>query len=166
MTRRWRLNPFRGSHLPVLMKLVQSTTGPIAELGCGTYSTQYLHWACFPTKRPLVTFENQSEYYDYLNQFARDWHQVRCIPNWTDVDLSAPWTIAFVDENPGPRCLVLAKLTHAEYVVAHDTERAGERAHNFTSIFPLFKYRWQYTEATPYTTVFSNFHDLTEFSIP
>ena len=161
-----RLNPLRGSHLPVLMKIVQQTEGPILELGCGTYSTQYLHWACYPIKRRLVTYESNPDYYEYIQQFARDFHEVRCIDNWNAVDLSEPWTVAFVDHDPGPRGLIVQQLVHAEYVVCHDTERRAARGHRYAEAFARFEYQWRYREARPNTTILSNIHDVTRFTIP
>ena len=35
-----------GSHLPVLIHLMNHTTGDVLELGTGLYSTPYLHHAC------------------------------------------------------------------------------------------------------------------------
>lgn len=160
-----RLNPNRGSHLPVLMKAMSLTTGPVLEMGCGTYSTQYLHWACFPTKRKLVTYENNPRYFEYIQQFVRDFHEVRCVPNYADQDLSEPWAIAFVDCDPGPRRIVVEKLLHAEYVICHDTEARASRGHQYAPIFRQFKYTWKYDETRPHTTILSNFHDLNGFTV-
>src|SRR5512137_2346451 len=113
--------PNRGSHLPVLMKLISITSGPVLELGCGMYSTTYLHWACYPTKRRLVTCESKSEWMDFARQFATDFHEIKFVPDWDLLDLKEPWSIAFVDSDPDEKRIdEIMKLTHAEYVVAHD----------------------------------------------
>jgi hypothetical protein len=156
----------RGSHLPVLMKVVNMTTGPILELGCGTYSTQYLHWACLPTKRPLTTYENNPTFYEYLQQFERDLHAVHCVPSIVDADLSAPWTVALVDCDRHPRGPVVAKLLHAEYVIVHDTESRCERTHHYGDVFRQFKYQWRWRDVIPNTTILSNIHDVSGFQIP
>jgi hypothetical protein len=57
----------------------------------------------------------------------------------------------------------LRRLTRVEYVVCHDTENASQRKYGYNKAFRDFKWRWKYTVVYPYTTVFSNFHDLTEF---
>ena len=164
-----RFAPFRGSHLPLLMKAVALTTGPILELGCGLYSTNPLHWACFLQKRRLVTYENNPEYFEFLKAYENDFHKVHCIDRWADIDISEPWSVAFVDHAPGPeepydsRWQEAIRLQHAEYVVMHDTERRNEKRHRMIAIAKHFKYRFWWREAMPNTTVFSNVHDVTNF---
>ena len=120
---RYRAN--RGSHLPVLIELVPKTTGSILELGVGYQSSPYLHWACWP-KRRVVSYESSPNYYDFARQWERDNHEVHCVESWEDVDLSEPWAIAFVDNSPTyARAICLKKLTHAEFVVVHDTESSS-----------------------------------------
>lgn len=162
--RRFHMHFFRGSHMPVLIKLVQMTTGPILELGSGFFSTSFLHWACFPTKRRLVSYENVPDYFPYLEASKDDFHEVHCLPDWSGVDWSAPWTIAFVDNDPEPeRRLLIPKLAHAEYVVVHDVER---RRNGFDLVFAQFKYHFRWRGALPHTSVLSNTHDLRGFTIP
>ena len=158
--------PMRGSHLPVLMRLLPMTTGPVLELGCGIYSTQYLHWACYTKQRRLVTCENNPAYFGYADQFASRSHEIRKVKEWSELDLSEPWSVAFVDHAPDEaRWQDIARLTHAEYVVAHDAENRNERKYKFSTIHHLFKYRWKYSGAFPYTAVFSNFHNLEGFEV-
>jgi len=161
-----RLYPNRGSHLPVLITLVQETEGPVLELGMGLYSSTYLHWACRGTKRRLVSYENNPLYYDFAKKYRNDYHEVHCISNWEALDLSEPWTIAFVDHEPGlRRAEEIKRLTHAEYIVAHDTENKSDRKYGYSKILHLFKYRWKYTDAVPHTSIFSNKHDIRDFQI-
>lgn len=159
-----RFKPNRGSHLPVLMKLVAETDGPILELGSGLYSTTPLHWACWVPKRRLVTYESNPEFFDFAKAYETEWHEVHCIDDWDAIDISEPWTIAFVDHAPDTRRkLEVAKLTHAQYVVCHDSEGRNDRKYGFSTIRPLYKYEFEYRDAYPHTTIFSNFHDVTGF---
>lgn len=162
-----RMHMYRGSHLPILMKLVSLTTGSILELGCGMYSTTYLHWACYPTKRRLVTYEQNPAYFPFAQLSIADFHEVHCIDNYGIIDLSEPWSIAFVDHDQtlNLRSNEIKRLIHADYVVAHDTERRVARKYGYTEIYDLFKYRWQYVDARPNTSVFSNKHDLRDFTV-
>jgi len=161
--RNYKNLPHRGSHLPVLMKLVPMTSGPILELGCGVYSTIYLHWACYPTKRRLVTYEDNPEFYRFAKQFSSDYHKVHCIKNWDEVDPKEQWGIAFVDHGKNiRRWMDISRLTHADYVVAHDAENSSNHVYRYTKIHNLFKYRYKYNKAHPYTAIFSNKHDLSE----
>lgn len=152
--------------MPVLMKITHMTSGPILELGSGMYSTCYLHWACYPMKRKLVTYESKAEWFDFAKQFSTDFHSVHFVENWDVPDLSEPWSMAFVDHAPDERRLEeIKRLLHAEYIVVHDTENRSDRKYKFSSILKLFKYRYKYSDAYPHTSVFSNKHDLANFTV-
>lgn len=159
-----RFKPSRGSHLPVLMEAVHRTLGPILELGCGLYSTNPLHWACWVPKRRLVTFEHNPQFFDFLRAYETDYHEVHCVDDWDAIDISEPWSVAFVDHAPSHRRgIELARLTHAEYVVCHDTEPRSDKNYHFSDAAHLFKYAFNHTGAFPHTTVFSNQHDVSNF---
>ena len=161
-----RIGKSRGSYLPVLTTLVSMTSGPILELGVGFCSTPYLHWVCYPKKRRLVSYENNPEYYVYAESWKDDFHEIHCIKDWASIDISEPWSIAFVDHSPGERRAEETKrLLHADYVIAHDTENRSDRRYHFNSILNLFKYRFKYTSAYPYTSIFSNKFDVRDFKI-
>lgn len=161
-----RLYPNRGSHLPVLIKLVSMTDGPILELGCGLYSTTFLHWACRGKKRKLVTYEHNPDFYDFAKEYENEYHEVHCIDDWDSIEISKPWSIAFVDHEPGlRRWQEVSRLVHADYVVCHDTNNAFNRKYGYFKIYGLFEYRWKYTGATPHTTIFSNKNDVRNFKL-
>lgn len=161
-----RLYPNRGSHLPVLIKLVSMTDGPILELGCGLYSTTFLHWACRGAKRRLVTYEHNPDFYEFLKEYGNDYHEVHCITDWDAIDISERWSIAFIDHEPGPRRYIEAKLlTHSDYVICHDTNNAYNHKYNYFKMYHKFKYRYKYTGDHPHTTIFSNYHDVRNFQI-
>jgi len=161
-----KLNINRGSHLPVLMKLIHITTGPILELGAGIYSTPFLHWACYPTKRRLVTYENNPSYYEYARRCQNDYHAVNYITNWDDINISEPWSIAFIDHSPSERREIeIKRLLHADYIVAHDTENSQMVKYGYHKILNLFKYRYKFSEIRPHTTIFSNKYDVRYFSV-
>jgi predicted O-methyltransferase YrrM len=163
-----RWGSYRGSHLPLLLKVLPLTSGPILEFGSGYNSTPLLHWACFPTKRRLVTYENNPFFFDFAKSYGADFHDVQCVENLDAVDLSGPWSIAFVDSDPqDTRVQAIARLLHAEYLVVHDTERRREHRRTvFADVFTKYRWHYQYREARPNTSVLSNVHDLTGFAIP
>jgi hypothetical protein len=117
----------------------------------------------------LVTYENNPVYFDFLQKYERDFHEVHCIEHWDDIDISEPWAVAFVDNDPGPdepedrRWREAVRLTHAEYVILHDSERANEKKHRMSEIAKHFKYQFWWRDAVPNTTVYSNFHDVSNF---
>jgi hypothetical protein len=161
-----RIQMGRGSYMPVLMKIVQETTGPIFELGCGYVSTPYLHWACFVTKRKLVSFENDPGWHNFASKFACDFHEVHFVEDWDKIDLSGECCIAFIDHGPSERRRIdVPRVSHAEYVVIHDTENSSQRKYGFGPAILKYKYRFKYGEVGPSTSVVSNVHDLSNFSV-
>lgn len=154
-----------GSHLPVLIRAVSLTDGPVLEMGMGHNSSLFLHWACATTKRPLVSYESQPAFYRFANQFKRDFHQVFCISNWAKAEIEREWDVAFIDHNPAWRrkedIRRLANL--AKYIVVHDTEGRNDSRFHYSEIFPLFKWQYNYDFYTPKTSVLSNFVDLSDF---
>lgn len=160
-----------GSHLPILTKLVNMTDGPILELGMGLFSTAYLHWVCFDSKRKLLTCENKPDYFELFDfkdkrEEGNDYsyHQLVFVENddWDKIDLSGHWSIVLVDHAPGTRRKDEIKrlANSADYIVVHDTNGRHDRHYKYSEVYPLFKYRYDYTKAYPYTSVLSNFKDL------
>ena len=134
-----RTHPFMGSLPPVLMKLVSMTNGPILELGSGTYSTPYLHWACAPTKRPLETYETNPEWWKmFTKYFHAGFHRTGLVSEWASVALDRPWDIAFVDHD-GMRSETVRRLLHAEYVVCHDMNNKGARRWGLAHVARWFR---------------------------
>jgi len=161
---KFRIN--RGSHLPVLIKLVSMTSGSILELGSGIYSTSFLHWESYRTKRRLVTFENNPQYYEWASQCQNEYHKVHCIDDWDSIDISEPWSIAFVDHSPAHRrAIEIERLLHADYIVAHDTENSEAHKYGYNKVLKLFRHRYKYNVVRPYTSIFSNKHDLKDFTV-
>lgn len=162
-----RMKAYQGSHLPVLMKVVQMTDGPILELGSGMFSSCYLHWACYPTKRRLVTYESSPDYYRFAQMFVADFHEVICVPDWGSADFSEPWGVAFIDHDPPEsRGRDIRKLLHAAYVVAHDGGRGMRSIRcGLGGVRSLFRYQFHWYGARPATSVFSNKHSLRRFKV-
>jgi hypothetical protein len=156
----------RGSFLPVLIKLVSMTNGPILELGVGFNSTPFLHWACYQDKRVLVSYENNPRYHAFAMSWKDDFHAIHCITDWNKVKLNVPWNIAFVDHCDGKhRDREIKKLYHADYVVVHDTENENMKKQGLDRVCRKFKYRYKYTNAYPRTSIWSNKHDVRNFKI-
>lgn len=150
-----------GNHLPVLIRVVAITKGPIVELGGGYFSTPFLHWACFPTKRKLETYENKKKFYDMIKGFSCDFHKVVFVKDWDDIDLSKPWSIALIDHSPGLRRPTdIKRLFHADYIIAHDTENKSDKDYRYSTILKHFKYRWKYRDSMPHTSIFSNKYEV------
>lgn len=160
-----RYGPEGASHLPILIKVIQSSVGPVLELGAGQFSTPVMHWLCLEAKRKLVTYENDLKYYAANRAFQAQNHDVIFVDDWDKAVIDhTHWGVAFVDHRPADRRKVeIARLSSiTDYIVVHDTEAASDYAHGFVKAsFPLFKYRYNYRRQKPYTSVLSNFKDLT-----
>lgn len=156
-----------GSHLPVLIKVMEITDGPVLELGGGLYSTPYLHWECSRTGRKLVTIESNPDFYHKLKQYQSDFHDIVFVEDWDDAEIEAEWEVAFIDHDPAERRKTdIARLAYnARYLVVHDTEKKEERFYGYNEIYPLFKHVWKYRGVKPHTSVLSNFVDLSTFNV-
>jgi hypothetical protein len=159
-----------GSHLPILMKIMAITDGPVLELGMGLFSTPFLHWACYDAQRKLVSCENKKGFIDmFVFNDPREvgnnykYHEVIFVENsdWDKVDLSEHWSVVLIDHNPGPRRREEMKrlANNADYIVVHDTDEKNNWYYKYAEYFPLFKYQYN-TSIYPRTTVLSNFKDL------
>ncbi len=145
------------THLPVLIKLVQATTGPVAELGSGVFSTPVLHWLCLGRK--LVTYENNKEYFDFAYKFRSRKHVTVLLNKWKEVNARKHWSVVFIDLEPSAergKAAIRQKDT-ADFVVLHDSENPEQ--YGYTEVWQHFKYRYDYYHVDASTTVVSNFID-------
>ena len=149
------------THIPMLIKTVQMTDGPVLELGAGLFSTPLLHWLCLG--RDLFTYETNPDYYNFAKKFRTNNHRTRLVDDWDKIDIdNTHWSVVFVDHGPvGRRVIDLIRLKDkADYIVIHDTEPGREHRHEYNKAWPLFKYRYDWTKCIAHTTVVSNFKDL------
>lgn len=151
------------SHLPVLTKIVENTNGPILELGIGVYSTTYLHWACFPKKRRLTSYDNTEKWTHYFRDCRSDFHDIKFIDDWDKLAIDQFWDIVLIDHDPSNQRGITARkfANSAKYIILHDSEPESDSTYGYSEIYPLFKYRFNYTlYKKAHTTVLSNFVDL------
>jgi hypothetical protein len=151
------------THNVLLIKAVLLSDGPVLEIGSGFFSTPLLHWLCKMTGKDLVTYENNLEYFEMARKFKSRHHSIRLIGDWSEMDSQTQWGVVFVDHSPKERRIVdIEKYKDkAEYLVIHDTERAD--LYSYDKVWPMFKYRYEWQECVPYTTVVSNVKDLSNF---
>ncbi len=148
-----------GSHLPVLMAAMQATSGPVLELGAGVFSTPILHWLCTLAKRELMTYDNDRKYLDWAHNYTNEYHTLSHVANWDAAVIERPWSMALVDHSPSERRVVeIERLApFARYIVVHDTNGRYERHYHYSTIWPLFAYRYTFDAVEPSTTVVSTF---------
>ncbi len=155
------------THRPVLREAVlRVPNGLILELGAGEGSTPPLHEVCLTTGRPVITLESERSWFDRFAHLASDNHAVVHVPSWDVLDVpllrELPYAIAFVDHTPTRRVTDIEWLARRAHVlVVHDTE---SKDYGYEKIVGIFKYQTTYKGHTPWTTVFSNFVDVSDWS--
>ena len=150
----------KSTHNPMLIKTVLISGGPVLEIGAGIYSTPLLHWLCKLLGRNLVTYENNTEHCQYAKMFVSRHHSIKLIDDWSKIDTKTHWGVVFMDHNPDSRRAddVISFKDRADYIVIHDTDR--EDKYHMERAWPHFKYRYTWKDCRPWTTVVSNFKNL------
>lgn len=150
-------NDHYATHLPILLKAVELTEGPVLELGAGEGSTAALHKICGEQGRLLVTVDNSAEYIEKFTHLLTELHKFEHLVDpaqteWLNADKK--WGVVFVDHAPGEtrgRAVERAK-EQAEFVVCHDTETLG---YGVEDLLASFKHRVDFRRSRPWTTVAS-----------
>ena len=146
-----------GSHAPILAAIVSQSTGPILELGCGLQSTPLLHQMCLTTKRNLTSCESDVNWFETFLKYKTNWHQMLLVDNWDKCQVfDKKWDVVFVDHAPESRRITDVKRLKdkAHFIIIHDTKEAKY------PVLDEFKYRCDYRQLKPWTTVVSNFDSL------
>lgn len=150
-----------GSHIPILVKILERTNGKILDLGMGL-STIVIHIMAAQTKRPVVSYESDKNWYQAYLIYASDFHQIKLVDNWDKAEIDSEfWDVALVDHHPARRRVEEIKrlANKANYILLHDSD-IFNKFYTASGIYPLFKYRFDYTKSFPNTVVLSNTTDL------
>lgn len=148
-----------GSHMPVLMRLMEMTEGDVLELGTGMYSTPFLHYACMLQGRHLVSYENNPEYFNTYKDYNCPWHEVIFVDDFNKAGIRRKWGFAFIDTNPEEirKDLALKIANWARVIALHDSNANVDNVTHYSEIRPLFRKYFDYTGQSPHTLVLSNF---------
>ncbi len=161
-----------GTHLPLLIQAVNKTTGPILEMGTGIFSTPYLHYQGILSKRNITSYDNDLGWLQkfsvsnhHAHMYEGPYHEFTYIDDWDKADIQRNWDVALIDHSPSERRIVdIKRLSNfAKYIIIHDSHPRHERVYHYSQIYPLFKYRADWTQDANPATVLSNFVDLTDF---
>lgn len=149
------------SHRPALWDALQNTTGKVIELGAGLGSTPLLDQYCVVNKRLFESHENNKEWLDKFD--LRLYTNLYYIENWEEVDIEC--SLLFIDHAPGERRKIdIARADNiAQVIVAHDTEPSADHGYQMRDVLKTFKYMKDYETPGAWTTVVSNFIDVTKF---
>lgn len=154
-----------GTHLPLLVRMFDKTEGDVLEMGTGNYSTPILIWLCEMSGRTLYSYESRASWYEKAKRQPSPFHKVIFCDNWATADIERHWGLAFIDHSPGrERHTDIKRLANlADIIVIHDTEPESEKFFRYRSkVFPLFKYRFDFTKYRPWTSAVSNFIDVSK----
>ena len=156
------------THRPVLCEAVlRVRDGLILELGAGDGSTPPLHEVSLATGRSVITLDHDPAWIERFAHLRSENHAIVQVASWTDLDSpifrSLPIAIAFVDHAPAEQRVVdLRWLAHsARVVVVHDTD---SKDYGYEKIFDLFRHRTTFLGHVPWTSVLSNFVDVSTWS--
>lgn len=150
------------THNYILIKCLMHSTGPVAEVGSGLYSTPLLHWICRLQNRKLVTFEDTKEFYDMAHVFTSRSHKIHLLEDWDDMDVNREWGVVLIDHTDTDRRAtdIIRFKDTAQYIVIHDTEKPEK--YGYDKVWEHFKYVYHWKGCKPWTSVVSNFQDLAE----
>ena len=155
------------THIPLLVRVFDLSEGDVLEMGTGYFSTLLLKWLCSMTGRTLYSYESREYWYKRAKAHASDSHKVIFCPDFDKADIERHWGLVFIDHGPNTRRVVeIERLANfADYIVIHDTQPNPKGLdlptdYHYEKIWGLFKYRYDYTKAMPWTSVVSNFKDL------
>lgn len=146
-----------GTHLPLLVRAVVMTEGPVIELGCGLYSTPVLHALC-AGKRPLVSVESNPEWAARFSQYERDGHEI-IVGDWREPVSRHAWAVALVDHAPAAdrAPAVRALKGRCRVIVCHDSEH---RLYGLEPALADFAHRVEWKRYAPWTTAVSDIDAL------
>lgn len=154
------------THMTMLIKVLLMSDGDVVECGGGVFSTPLLHWMCKFMDRELITYENDPAYYAFEHTFQSRQHRIRFVEDWDKINTKTHRGMVFIDHHPPKRRMVelLRFKDSADYIVIHDTERLS-REYNKSEIFEQFKYRYDWKDCKPWTSVVSNYKNLSKLYV-
>ena len=154
------------THIPLLVRVFDKSEGDVLEIGTGYFSTLLLHWLATISERQVHSYESSTHWYNRNKKSETAFHHIHLCTDWASADFDQKhWGMVFIDHAPEARRSVeIARLANlADYIVIHDTD-LSDRKYRYSTIWHLFKYRYDYTKLWPSTTVVSNFKDLSDIA--
>ena len=154
-----RYTPNWASHLPILTRVMQVSTGSVMECGIGVHSTPFLHSFCTEQKRKLFSYEDNEMWYQKHWAWINSFHSIEFITDWDTVPIEKQhWGVIFIDHTGERRAIEAIRASkHADFVILHDTNGRYEKLYHYEKVYPFFKYRYIYNMIPNHTTVLSNF---------
>ena len=149
------------SHLPVLRHAVKHTDGVIIEFGCGDGSTPALNKLGNQYNKEIISYENNPDWYKKFTHL-NGCQKISLVDDYLTAEVPDRIGVAFIDCRPcSMRGKIISRLKDkTDVFVLHDSESS---LYGYENIYSDFKYRFDYTEVVPHTTVLSNTNNLESF---
>ncbi|MCX6701997.1 MAG: hypothetical protein NTX96_02255 [Candidatus Zambryskibacteria bacterium] len=161
------------THNALLLTTLDKSEGDVLELGSGIFSTPLLHWYCKNKGRRLITYEDDLGFFNFAKGYQSSFHSIRLVKDWNEVNVPNHAGLIFIDHNgkkngsdlPGSqRGIDAIRLKDsADYIVIHDTEPKDEIFYSYDKAWENFRYRYDWKECRPWTSVVSNFKDVSKW---
>ena len=156
-----------GSHIPILLKAIENSDGPILEMGSGAWSTPILNMMVnVRQKREILTLENDRKWFEKnRKEYESDFHKFLFVEDWDKAPIyDTFWGLVLVDHRPArQRHRDIIRLKHQAYMVlAHDTEPEINQFYRFDRCDKHYRFKLVYDDIKPNTTVYSNFSEMIE----
>ena len=154
-----RYTPAWASHLPILSRVMQVSTGPVMECGIGVHSTPLLHMFCFEQNRQLFSYEEDKKWYRGHLAWKNSFHLIQLVTDWDMVPIEQNhWGVIFIDHSEERRSIeAIRAAQYANYVILHDSNGRYERLYHYKKVYPFYKYKYIYDKTGNHTTILSNF---------
>lgn len=153
-----RPDPTYATHFPVLAAVVARTTGAVAEVGSGQFSTPLLETLVHPPRR-WATFETSPTWISNLRIPRLSNHQIIPVRPNEVPDLTG-YEVAFIDgEVPAFRADI-ALGCGAHILIMHDANPDWEPTYHYRDrLRSRFKFHAFYGRLRPWTMILSNHVD-------
>jgi hypothetical protein len=164
------INTKTGTHRNLFLRALRMTSGMILELGTGFESTPYLgdFLKSEGAERNAWSFESDENWLVNFLSLRSVQHRIDLASNrYTNVPIEHfQWGVALVDHSrDGTGTIrpdaIRRLIGRCDIIVAHDTEDEHEQDYGYSSVFGLFKYRFDETFMGVRTTLLSNTIPLT-----
>lgn len=151
------------THLLLIARIFDKSSGPILEMGTGYFSTLFFDWLCCTFDRKVISYDNNKRWGQRALRYKSDYHEVHIVNDWDKADIdNTHWGLVFIDHAPQRRrhIDVIRLKDKADYIIMHDTEPEADKWYRYSRVWKYFKYRYDYDKTKPWTSVVSNFKDL------
>lgn len=155
------------NHRFLLWPALEASDGDVVEMGMGQGSTPFLHQYCKDKGRKLFSFESSLEWAMKFQDMIGDDHKVYHVLDWDVVSRTTIPDVILIDHAPGERRKIDISLFawKAKFIICHDTEPAADHGYQMRAELARFKYLKEYQSPGAWSTIVSNFIDVSKFEL-